>query len=86
MWIPTNPLTGNRITGSATVTVLQPVGLNTDLAHGSVAFQTAGPTENTGVDGDILPSITSTDPSGNVQVRSGISIPVPCPASSPGCQ
>jgi hypothetical protein len=87
-WTPTYPGAGSTIVGSATVVVLPPaqlVGeLNTNLVQASGGVQVFNVIQNAGVDGQLEPFMTSTDPNGNVQVRSGFSIPV---CTAPGsCQ
>lgn len=78
-WIPSSPSSGNVVSGSAPVKVLQPAMPSSDLAQASGAIQTAGPIENSGVVGELIPSVKSTDASGNVQAQSGFAIPIPCP-------
>jgi hypothetical protein len=85
-WIPANPLTGNKVNGSAAVTVLQPVALNTSMIQASGAIQTSGQTQNSAIAGEHISSVTSTDPTGNTQVRNGFPIPVQCPGSNTGCE
>jgi hypothetical protein len=85
-WIPSTPSAGKGVTGSATVTVLQPVAHNNNLTQASGVIQTAGAIENATIAGERIPSVTSTDPTGNVRVRSGFPIPVPCTGSDSGCQ
>lgn len=79
MWTPSNPVAGS-ISGSAAVKVLPPTQLgaelNTDLTEGSGAVQAFGPTQNAAIVGQLVPSLISTDPDDNVQVRSGFTIPV----------
>ena len=84
-WVPTNPSVGNRITGSAMVTVLRPVGLNVDLTEASGAIATSGPIQNAAIVGENLSAVTSTDPTGKTQARSGFPIPVPCARTDPSC-
>ena len=84
-WIPSNPSAGNRITGSAMVTVLQPVALSSDLTQASGALQVSTTFQNNAVVGEIVPAVKSVDPSGTTQVLSGFSIPVPCTGSNSGC-
>jgi len=84
--VPSNPSAGNPMTDSANVTVLPPVALNTDLTQATGGTQVSGTTQNAALVGQVLPTVNSTDPSGNTQVRSGLSIPVPCPGSNPSCQ
>jgi hypothetical protein len=84
-WIPSTPSAGSAITGSAAVTVLAPVALNTDLTQAGGAVQGSGTIQNSVIVGQLVPSVNSTDPSGNTQVRTGLSIPVPCTGSSPSC-
>jgi hypothetical protein len=87
-WTPTVPGAGTSITGSASVVVLPPaqlVGeLNTNLVQASGGVQVFSVIQNSAVVGQPVPFITSTDSSGNVQSRSGFSIPV-CTASG-SCQ
>jgi hypothetical protein len=88
-WTPSNPVAGNRISGSATVEVL-PVpqlgaDLNTDLIQASGAIQVSGRIQNAAILGQHFPSVISTDSNRNVQVRSGFTIPVVCPGSGTSC-
>jgi hypothetical protein len=79
-WTPTYPGAGSTITGSATVVVLPPAqlvgALNTNLVQASGGVQVFSVIQNSAVVGQLEPFMTSTDPNGNVQVRSGFSIPV----------
>jgi len=84
-WIPNSSSLGNRITGSATVMVLQPAALNLDLIEASGLLATAAGIQNASVVGENLPAVTSTDPSGKTQANTGFPIPVLCPQSDPGC-
>ena len=84
-WIPSNPSAGSRITGSAMVTVLQPVALNSDLTQASGALQVSTTFQNNAIVGEIVPAVKSVDPSGNRQLQSGFPIPVPCTGSNPSC-
>ena len=84
-WIPSNPSGGNRITGSAMVTVLLPVAPNSDLTQASGAVQVSTTFQNAVIVGEIVPAMKSADPSGNKQVQSGFPIPVPCTGSNSGC-
>lgn len=84
-WLPSNPLTGKLTTGSASVTVLQPVATSPSLTQASGGIQTAGSIENGTIAGQGLATVNSTDPTGNVQARSGFPVPVPCPTSNPNC-
>ena len=86
-WTPSIPPGGASARGSATVKVL-PVPqlgaeLNTDLVQASGGIQVFSAVQNAAVVGQSVPSATSTDPTGNVQNRSGFTIPVcesgPCP-------
>jgi hypothetical protein len=87
-WTPTYPGAGTSITGSATVVVLPPAqlvgALNTDLVQASGGVQVFNVIQNSAVVGQPTPFMTSTDSSGNVQARSGFSIPV-CTTSG-SCQ
>ena len=81
-WLPSNPLTGELITGSANVTVLQPAPPSTDMTQASGAIQTSGSIENAAIAGERLGIVVSTDPTGNAQSRSGFPVPVPCTGSN----
>lgn len=87
-WTPTVPGAGTSVSGSASIVVLPPaqlVGeLNTNLVQASGGVQVSGATQNSAVVGQPVAFMTSTDPSGNVRVSSGFSIPV-CTASG-SCQ
>lgn len=90
-WTPSNPLAGaTRISGSAMVKVLrvsQPVAkLNTNFIQASGAIQVFGTIQNAAIVGQSVPSVISTDPNGNVQSRSGFTIPVVCGGSGTGCR
>lgn len=79
-WTPSSPGVGSAISGSATVTVAPPVqvagSLNTDLVQASGGAQGLGGIQNAAVVGQPVPSVSSTDASHNVEVRSGFAIPV----------
>jgi hypothetical protein len=81
-WLLANPLTGRPITGSASVTVLQPTPPSTDMTQASGVIQTSGSIENAAIAGERLGIVVSTDPSGNTQSRSGFPVPVPCTGST----
>jgi hypothetical protein len=87
-WTPTYPGAGTSITGSATVVVLPPAqlvgALNTDLVQASGGVQVFSVIQNSATVGQPVAFMASTDSSGNVQVRSGFSIPV-CTTSG-ACQ
>jgi hypothetical protein len=88
-WTPSNPAAGTNASGSAMVEVV-PVPqlgaeLNTDLVQASGAIQVFGTIQNAAIVGQSVPSAISTDPTGNVQIRSGFTIPVVCRGSSPSC-
>ena len=77
-WLPSDPSTGKPITGSASVTVLQPSPPSTDMTQASGVVQTSGSIENAAIAGERLGSVVSTDASGNTQLTSGFSVPIPC--------
>lgn len=87
-WTPSSPGAGSTISGSATVVVLPPAQLegelNTNLVQASGGVQVFSVIQNSAVVGQPVPFMTSTDSSGNVQARSGFSIPV-CTTSG-NCQ
>jgi hypothetical protein len=88
-WTPTYPGVGSTIVGSATVVVLPPAqlvgALNANLVQASGGVQSFSVIiQNAAVVGQSVPFMTSTDSSGNVQSRSGFSIPV-CTTSG-SCQ
>jgi hypothetical protein len=88
-WTPTYPGAGSTISGSGSVVVLPPAqlvgALNSNLVQASGGVQAFSVLiQNSAVVGQPVPFISSTDSSGNVQVRSGFSIPV-CTASG-SCQ
>jgi hypothetical protein len=88
-WTPSTPSAGFTMSSTATVEVL-PVpqlgaALNTDLIDASGTIQVSGPIQNTGIGGQLVPSVTSIDPSGNVQTRSGFTIPAVCTGSDTSC-
>lgn len=84
-WVPTSPSVGNQITGAATVTVLRPVALNLDLIQAAGAIETSSTTQNAAIVGENISGVTSTDPTGKTQLRSGFPIPVPCTQADPNC-
>jgi hypothetical protein len=84
-WIPTSSSMGSKVTGSATVTVLRPIALNVNLIEASGAIETSGNVQNAALVGESLPAVTSTDPTGKTQLRSGFPIPVPCGKTDPSC-
>jgi len=88
-WTPSNPGAGTSISGSATVEVLPSpqlgAELTTDFTQGSGAIQASSTIQNGTVVGQLVPSVISTDPSGNVQVPSGFAIPVVCTGSDTSC-
>jgi hypothetical protein len=71
---------GSSISGSAAVEVLPApqlgAELNTDLTQASGTVQSSNTIQNAGIVGQLVPSVISTDPSGNVQIRSGFAVPV----------
>src|ERR1700741_3588302 len=79
-WTPSYPGAGTPISGSTTVKVLpmpQPgAELNTDLVQASGAVQGYGAIRNVAIIGQNVTSVISTDPGGNVQHRSGFTIPI----------
>ena len=77
-WLPSNPLTGKPTTGSASVIVLQPEPSSVDATQASGVIQTASHVENAAIAGQRIGSVVSSDPSGNTQLTSGFSVPVPC--------
>lgn len=88
-WTPSNPSAGTTMSSSATVEVLpvpQPgAALNTDLIDASGTIQVYGTIQNTAIGGQLVPSMMSTDPGGNVQTRSGFTIPEVCTGSDTSC-
>jgi hypothetical protein len=88
-WTPSNPGTGSSISGSAAVEVLPApqlgAELNTDLTQASGTVQSSSTIQNAGIVGQLVPSVISTDPSGNVQIRSGFAVPVVCTGSDTSC-
>ena len=81
-WLPSNPLTGKLITGSASVSVLQPAAPSTDMTQASGIIQISGSIENAAIAGEGLGIVVSTDPTGNTQSRSGFPVPIPCTGSN----
>jgi hypothetical protein len=90
-WTPSNPAAGTSISGSATVDVLPApqlgAELNIDLIQASGAIETLGTIQNSAIIGQVVPSVISTEPNdnGNVQVRSGFTIPVACTSKANPC-
>lgn len=88
-WTPTSPAAGVTISGSATVEVLPVpqlgVQLNPNFIQASGANQASGSIQNGAVAGQLVPSVTVTDSSGNVQTRSGFTVPAPCTGSQINC-
>ena len=88
-WAPFNPAGGAAISSSVTVVVLPApqlvFQLNPNIIQAYGANQGAGAIQNGAVAGQLFPSVTSTDPSGNIQSRSGLNIPVACTASGTIC-
>jgi hypothetical protein len=88
-WTPTHILLGSSASGSARVEV-HPVAqlraeLNPDMVQASGALQTNGVIQNGVIIGQSVPSVTSTDSNGNIQVRSGFTPPIPCTESNTDC-
>lgn len=88
-WTPSSPAVGRIISGSASVEVLPApqVGaeLTPSLTQGSGAIQASSTIQNGAIAGQLVPSVISPDASGNVQVRSGFTIPVACTGSGTSC-
>ncbi len=88
-WTPSNPAGGTTVSGSAAVDVLPPVQpgaeLNTELVQASGAIQVSGAIQNAAIVGQLVPSAISMGPDGNVQIRSGFTIPVVCTAPNNSC-
>ena len=86
-WVPLDATAGNKIRGSAMVSVLAlpPPELNTDLTQASGAFQSWGPIQHAAIVGQLVPLTTSEDSTGSVQVDSGFSIPVACREQGSDC-
>lgn len=89
-WTPSNGATSAAISGSATVVILPApqIGaqLDPNFVQASGGFQTAGTIQNGVVIGQLLPSVISSDPSGNIQTRSGFTVPVACLGSTSDCE
>ncbi len=88
-WTPSNAAAGIIISGLATVDVIPApqVGemLDPNFIQASGANQVSGMVQNGAIAGQLIPSVTSTDPSGNVQTRSGLNVPVACTSSATNC-
>jgi hypothetical protein len=78
------------MSSTASVVVLPPpqlaFQLNPNLVQASGGDQAAGAIQNGAMVGPLVPSATSTDASGNIQLRSGLNIPVACTGSNVNCQ
>jgi hypothetical protein len=89
-WTPFNSAEGATASSTATVTVLPPpqlaFQLNPNLIQASGASQMSGSIQNGAVVGQLLPSLNSADPTGNIQSRSGLNVPVVCAGSNTNCQ
>jgi hypothetical protein len=88
-WTPSSGKT-NAISGAATVEVLPAPQIGAELNPNFVqawgGLQTYGTVQNGVVIGQPLPSVTSSDPNGNIQTRSGFTIPVACAGSTTDCE
>jgi hypothetical protein len=62
------------------------IQLNPNFVQASGGNQSGGAIQNGAIAGQMLPSVTSTDASSNVQTRSGLNIPPVCKDSSTNCQ
>jgi hypothetical protein len=60
--------------------------LDPNFVQASGAIQTNGAIQNSVIAGQPVPSENSTDPNGDIQVRSGFTPPVPCAGSNISCQ
>jgi len=88
-WTPSNSAAGAKMSASATVDVL-PVPqlgfqLNPNFIQSPGANQASGAIQNGAVAGQLVPSVTLADPSGNVQTRTGFTVPAPCTGSQTSC-
>jgi hypothetical protein len=88
-WTPSSSAAGAAISGSATVQILPApqlgFQLNPNFIQSSGANQANGVIQNGAVAGQLVPSVTLADPSGNVQTRTGFTVPAPCPGSQTSC-
>jgi len=88
-WTPSNPAAAKIISGSASVEVLPAPQVGAELTpyltQSSGAIQASSTIQNGAIAGQLVPSVISPDPSGNVQVRSGFTIPVACTGSGTSC-
>jgi hypothetical protein len=77
------------LSGSAAVEVLPApqidAELNPDLVQASGGEQTFGAIQNSVIVGQFFPSVISTDPNGDIQVRSGFTPPLACSNSTTSC-
>jgi hypothetical protein len=84
-----NSAPGGIFSGSAAVEVLPApqidAQLNPDLVQASGANQTFGAIQNSVILGQLFPSVISTDPNGDIQVRSGFTPPLACRNSNTVC-
>jgi hypothetical protein len=88
-WTLASNAPGGIFRGFATVELL-PVPqvdavLNPNLVQASGAIQVNGGIQNAGITGQIVPSVISTDPIGNLQVRSSFTPPVACAGGNTPC-
>jgi hypothetical protein len=88
-WSPAKPGQGTVISASAAVEVIPPPQQNAlanpTLTQASGAAQLFGTVQNAGIVGGSIPFAISTDPGGNIRVRSGFTIPVACQGAPSGC-
>jgi hypothetical protein len=88
-WTPVKLALGEIFSGSATVEVLPGPQLDSELnpnvVQASGAIQMGGAIQNAAISGQLIPSLVSTDPNGNVQVRGGFTPPVACVGSNSIC-
>jgi hypothetical protein len=89
-WTSDNAALGGAISGSAKVEVLPVPQIDAELdpnfVQASGTIQTNGAIQNSVIAGQPVPSENSTDPNGDIQVRSGFTPPVPCAGSNISCQ
>jgi hypothetical protein len=88
-WTPTKWWLGGIVHGSGAVQVLavaqSAAAISTGLVQDPGGSEVSGTTQNAGIVGQPIPSVVSTDGSGNIHVVHGFAIPGTCSESDSNC-
>jgi hypothetical protein len=89
-WTPSNPATATIVKGSTTVEIRAVPQLDSvispDQVQASGGNQANATIQNGLIVGQEVPSVLSMDPGGNIQVRSGYAVPIPCAVANTMCR